>query len=104
MKGEKNHINERYVHVARFFEYTRQHNPDMYDVVCDISWGAMVAGLLSGKDQFKRPRGGGKVEYFLDTPIVLGVLDLSQGSLMLCKQGIFLGSSNQIIALPKYTP
>ena len=78
MKGEKNHINERYVHVARFFEYTRQHNPDMYDVVCDISWGAMVAGLLSGKDQFKRPRGGGKVEYFLDTPIVLGVLDLSR--------------------------
>ena len=78
MKGERSHINERYIHVARFIEYIRQNNLEMYDVVCDISWGAMVAGLLRGKDQFKRVKGVEKVEYFLDTPIVLGILDLSR--------------------------
>lgn len=77
-QGEGGHINEQYIHVARFFENIRQNDSEMYDVACDILWGAMIAGLLIRADQLKPETPGLKVEYFLDTPIVMGILDLSR--------------------------
>lgn len=80
LKGEDSHIDERYVHVVKFFEYIRANNSEMYEVICDISWAAVVAGLLEGVDKIKQGRSVKKVEYFLDTPIVMAALDLSRES------------------------
>lgn len=80
LKGEDSHIDERYVHVVKFFEYIRENNSEMYEVICDISWAAVVAGLLEGVDKIKQGCSVKKVEYFLDTPIVMAALDLSRES------------------------
>ena len=47
MKGENDtYINGEYVHVARFLSYIQRKDSRLYEVVCDIVWGAMIAGLL----------------------------------------------------------
>ena len=85
MKGENDtYINGEYVHVARFLSYIQRNDPRLYEVVCDIVWGAMIAGLLRDgetKVEQEEVRGGPKkTKYFLDTPIVMAALDLSRES------------------------
>ena len=85
MKGKNDtYINGEYVHVARFLSYIQRNDPRLYEVVCDIVWGAMIAGLLrDGKTKVEQeevrevPK---KTKYFLDTPIVMAALDLSRES------------------------
>lgn len=82
MRGkEGTHINEKYIHVARFLFDMRQRNPNLYAVISDIAWGVLVAGLLQEESlpvlQEKRGRA---VVYYLDTPIVMAALDLSRES------------------------
>lgn len=82
MRGkEETHINEKYIHVARFLVDIREGNPDLYDVISNISWGVMVAGLL--QEEIKpalREKRGRAIVYYLDTPIVMAALDLSRES------------------------
>nr|WP_314636040.1 hypothetical protein [uncultured Porphyromonas sp.] len=85
MKGENDtYINGEYVHVARFLSYIQGNNPRLYEVVCDIVWGAMIAGLLrDGETKVEQEEVQGvpkKTKYFLDTPIVMAALDLSRES------------------------
>lgn len=85
MKGENDtYINGEYVHVARFLSYIQWNDPRLYEVVCDIVWGAMIAGLLrDGETKVEQEEVRGvpkKTKYFLDTPIVMAALDLSRGS------------------------
>jgi|GEM_PF-718325 hypothetical protein len=82
MRGkEETYINEKYIHVARFLVNMRVSGPDLYDVISDIAWGVMVAGLLQEESlpvlQEKRGRA---VVYYLDTPIVMAAIDLSRES------------------------
>ena len=85
MKGKNDtYINGEYVHVARFLSYIQRNDPRLYEVVCDIVWGAMIAGLLrDGETKVEQeevrevPK---KTKYFLDTPIVMAALDLSRES------------------------
>ena len=85
MKGENDtYINGEYVHVARFLSYIQWNDPRLYEVVCDIVWGAMIAGLLrDGETKVEQEEVRGvpkKTKYFLDTPIVMAALDLSRES------------------------
>lgn len=85
MKGENDtYINGEYVHVARFLSYIQRNDPRLYEVVCDIVWGAMIAGLLrDGETKVEQEEVRGvpkKTKYFLDTPIVMAALDLSRES------------------------
>lgn len=85
MKGKNDtYINGEYVHVARFLSYIQRNDPRLYEVVCDIVWGAMIAGLLrDGETKVEQeevrevPK---KTKYFLDTPVVMAALDLSRES------------------------
>lgn len=78
---EAAYISEEHVHVAKFIAEIRQKNPELYDVICDIAWGAIVAGLLLAENTggIQKPNAN-KTEYFLDTPIVMAALDLSRKS------------------------
>lgn len=85
MKGENDtYINGEYVHVARFLSYIQRKDSRLYEVVCDIVWGAMIAGLLrDGETKVEQEEVRGepkKTKYFLDTPIVMAALDLSRES------------------------
>lgn len=82
MKGENDtYINGEYVHVARFLSYIQRKDSRLYEVVCDIVWGAMIAGLLrDGETKVEQEEVRGepkKTKYFLDTSIVMAALDLS---------------------------
>ena len=82
MRGkEETHIDEKYIHVAKFLVDIRESNPDLYDVISDISWGVIVAGLLQEEIQpvLQKKKGSATV-YYLDTPIVMAALDLSRES------------------------
>ena len=82
LKGKNDtYINGEYVHIARFLSYIRSSDPRLFEVVCDIVWGAMIAGLLrDGETKVEQeevrevPK---KTKYFLDTSIVMAALDLS---------------------------
>ena len=82
LKGKNDtYINGEYVHMARFLSYIRSSDPRLFEVVCDIVWGAMIAGLLrDGETKVEQeevrevPK---KTKYFLDTSIVMAALDLS---------------------------
>ena len=78
---EAAHISEEHVHVAKFIAEIGQKNPELYDVICDIAWGAIIAGLLLAEKTggIQKPNAN-KTEYFLDTPIVMAALDLSRES------------------------
>jgi hypothetical protein len=82
MRGkEETHINEKYIHVARFLVDIRESNPDLYDVISNISWGVIVAGLLQEEIQpALQKKRGRAIAYYLDTPIVMAALDLSRES------------------------
>ena len=82
LKGKNDtYINGEYVHIARFLSYIQSSDPRLFEVVCDIVWGAMIAGLLrDGETKVEQeevrevPK---KTKYFLDTSIVMAALDLS---------------------------
>ncbi len=85
LKGKNDtYINGEYVHIARFLSYIRSSDPRLFEVVCDIVWGAMIAGLLrDGETKVEQEEVRGvpkKTKYFLDTPIVMAALDLSRES------------------------
>lgn len=81
MRGkEGTHINEKYIHVARFLVDMRVRNLDLYEVISDIAWGVIVAGLLQEEVQPVLQKRGRATVYYLDTPIVMAALDLSRES------------------------
>ena len=71
-------VNERYATMVFFLQYLSDYEKDLYQVANQLFWGSIVAGFLkSEKPNIEESEDGTKTEYFLDTSIVMGVLNLS---------------------------
>lgn len=73
---EKPLVNEEYVNVMRFISDIKEKNADLYSVVNSTLWGAVIAGFLQrGAIDFAiKPKE--KIDYYLDTQLVLSILKL----------------------------
>lgn len=82
MQGElPSSLNGDFIAVANFIKETKEGNPNLYATICDITWGASIAGLLSYSNmKLKRRKQRKATAYYLDTPIIMAALDLSRES------------------------
>lgn len=77
-KQDKSKVDERYATMVFFLQYLSDYEKDLYQVANQLFWGSVIAGFLkSEKPDVEECNGGIKSEYFLDTSIVMGVLNLS---------------------------
>ena len=71
-------VDEKYATMVFFLQYLSDHEKDLYQVANQLFWGSVIAGFLkSEKPHVDESEDGIKTEYFLDTSIVMGVLNLS---------------------------
>lgn len=71
-------MDEKYATMFFFLQYLSDHEKDLYQVANQLFWGSIVAGFLkSEKPHVEESEDGIRTEYFLDTSIVMGVLNLS---------------------------
>lgn len=74
----KNCVNERYATLILFLQYVHDADKELYSVVHQLFWSSIVVAFLkSDKPLVNDSNNGIKTEYFLDTSIVLGLLELS---------------------------
>ena len=74
----KNCVNERYATSILFLQYVHNADKELYSVVHQLFWSSVVVAFLkSEKPLINDLVNGIKTEYFLDTSIVLGLLELS---------------------------
>lgn len=74
--NEKPLVNEEYVNVMRFLSNIKNNENDLYGVVNSTLWGAVIAGFLQRDaiDFAIKPKE--KIDYYLDTQLVLSILNL----------------------------
>ena len=71
-------VNERYATMVFFLQYLSDNEKDLYQFANQLFWGSVIAGFLrSEKPHVDESEDGIHTEYFLDTSIVMGVLQLS---------------------------
>lgn len=71
-------VDERYVTMVFFLQYLSDYEKDLYQVANQLFWGSVIAGFLrSEKPLVDESENGINTEYFLDTSIMMGVLELS---------------------------
>lgn len=73
-----NNVNEKYATMVFFLEYLSEYNSNLYQAANQLFWGSIIAGFLqSERPQVNEEEKGVKNEYFLDTSIIMGLLELS---------------------------
>lgn len=71
-------VDERYATMVFFLQYLSDYEKNLYQVANQLFWGSVIAGFLrSEKPLVDESENGINAEYFLDTSIVMGVLELS---------------------------
>lgn len=70
-------VDQEYVNVVRFIDWLKQAKPKSYSLVNNILWGSIVAGFLQRSNVDLSINSIQKVDYYLDTSIVMGVLGLN---------------------------
>lgn len=71
-------VNEKYVSMIFFLQYLSDYEKELYQIANQLFWGSIIAGFLrSEKPCVEENENGIKTEYFLDTSIVMGLLNLS---------------------------
>lgn len=74
----KNCVNEKYATLILFLQYVHDSDKELYSIVHQLFWSSIVVAFLkSDKPLVNDSNNGIKTEYFLDTSIVLGLLELS---------------------------
>jgi len=74
----KNCVNERYATLILFLQYVHNADKELYSVVHQLFWSSVVVAFLKSEKPLVNDLVNGiKTEYFLDTSIVLGLLELS---------------------------
>lgn len=75
---KEEHIDENYYFLANFLQRIEQTDKKVFDAANKLFWGSIIAGFLRRETpSFSSTDIGKEEEYFLDTPIVLSLLDLS---------------------------
>ena len=71
-------IDEKYTSLIFFLQYLSEKRRDLYDVANLLFWSSIIAAFLkSEKPRVDDTDDGVKKEYFLDTSVVMGLLNLS---------------------------
>lgn len=70
-------INQEYVNVVRFIQWLKDYKKEYYEVVNNLLWGSIVAGFLQRSNVDLAINTIEKIDYYLDTSIVLGALGLN---------------------------
>ena len=71
-------IDEKYTSLIFFLQYLSEKRRDLYDVANLLFWSSIIAAFLkSEKPKVDDTDNGLKKEYFLDTSVVMGLLNLS---------------------------
>lgn len=71
-------VNEKYATLILFLQYVHDSDKELYSIVHQLFWSSIVVAFLkSDKPLVNDSNNGIKTEYFLDTSIVLGLLELS---------------------------
>lgn len=69
-------IDERYVNLTRFLAWLKDNNTELFNIANDIFWGSVIAGFLKRNTADINIKSTNRVEYYLDSALVLAVLDL----------------------------
>ena len=70
-------IDQEYVNVIRFIEWLKIYKKEYYEIVNNLLWGSIVAGFLQRSNIDLAIKTIEKVDYYLDTSLVMGALGLN---------------------------
>lgn len=71
-------VEEKYTSMVFFLEYLHERNAELYKMANQLFWSSVIVAFLQSERPMVREYSrGNESEYFLDTPIVMGLLDLS---------------------------
>ena len=70
-------IDQEYVNVVRYIDWLKESKSEYYEVVNNLLWGSIVAGFLQRSNVELDINTIEKVDYYLDTSLVLSVLGLN---------------------------
>lgn len=70
-------INQDYVNVVRFIDWIKGTKPEYYAVIENLLWGSIVAGFLQRSNADLGIKTVEKVDYYLDSSLVLSLLGLN---------------------------
>lgn len=70
-------IDSEYATMAYFLKHLQTTMPELFKIASELFWGSIIAGFLKRENVPSISGGGNSIEYFLDTPIVMGLLNLS---------------------------
>lgn len=71
-------VGEKYISVIRFLQYLSEHEKKLFENANLLFWSSIVVGFLrSDKPNVNEFADERKTEYYLDTAVVLGLLNLS---------------------------
>lgn len=69
-------VGEEYVHVLKYLEFLRDSNAELYSVANDIFWASCLAAYLQRNNVDLKIRPASSLSYYLDSKLVLALLDL----------------------------
>lgn len=71
-------VNQEYANVANFLEWIQRNDLDLYNAANDIFWASIIAGFLQRDKAEPDIKPETAMEYYLDSKIVLGLLQLDE--------------------------
>lgn len=70
-------IDGEYAIMAYFLKHLQKTTPELFKIANELFWGSVIAGFLKRENISSFSCNATPTEYFLDTPIVMGLLNLS---------------------------
>lgn len=75
---DKTRVDDKYATLIFFLQYLHNSNLELYNIVNQLFWSSIIVAFLkSEKPLIEDSENGVKAEFYLDTSIILGLLDLS---------------------------
>ena len=70
-------IDSEYAVMAHFLKHLQTNSAELFKIANELFWGSVIAGFLRREHVGNIKGKGDSIEYFLDTPLVMGLLKLS---------------------------
>lgn len=75
---DKTRVDDKYATLIFFLQYLHDSNLELYNIVNQLFWSSIIVAFLkSERPLVEDSENGVKAEFYLDTSIILGLLDLS---------------------------